>query len=118
MNKILVLDTKLFMLRLLQHHLERAGYEMVQARNGEDALRAVQLNQFSMVLLDDSSRELFDPVIALLRMTQKHIPVIRMSEIPPGMLLPRSNENEIVLTKPFSPTQLVSEVRRLMPASI
>ena len=39
-HKILIVDDEPFMLRLIQHHLENAGYEMVKARNGREAIEA------------------------------------------------------------------------------
>ena len=44
------------------------------------------------------------------------IPVIRMTDIPQALEeTPPTIDAEVVLTKPFSPTQLVAEVRRLVP---
>ena len=37
-HKILIVDDEPFMLRLIQHHLEQAGYELIKARNGREAL--------------------------------------------------------------------------------
>lgn len=42
------------------------------------------------------------------------IPVIRMTDVPKD-LENDTIDAEVVLTKPFSPTQLVAEVKRLVP---
>ena len=54
-QKILIVDEKLFMLRLIQHHLKKAGYELIQARNGVEAIAAMAEHDPTMVLMDDGA---------------------------------------------------------------
>jgi DNA-binding response OmpR family regulator len=94
------------MLRLIQHHLEKAGFEMIQARNGQEAMAAMSQSPQLMVLNDQSLNS---------KSGSGQIPVIRMTDVPVGMQANKqATEGEIVLTRPFSPAQLVAEVKRLM----
>ena len=66
-----------------------------------------------LVVMDDCGGPLKQPSLDLQEKSTPGIPVIRMTDVPQD-----SEKNvidtEVVLTKPFSPTQLVAEVRRLV----
>lgn len=51
-DKILIVDDTPVNLMLLRANLKRAGYEVIEASNGEDALRAVESSAPDLVLLD------------------------------------------------------------------
>ena len=109
-QKILMLDQKPFLLLLMQHHLERAGYELVKASGRAETVLALSRETPDLVVAADAS------VPAL--PTPHPIPVIRITDRSPA----RENSaaaspREVLLTKPFSPTLLLSEVRRLIPES-
>ena len=116
-QKILVVDDKPFMLRLIQHHLEKAGFELIQARNGQEAMEAVAAESPLLVVMDDSQMMAKEGkgLTQLRKKDSQLIPVIRMSNTPPTLRKEDCPSNVVVLTRPFSPTQLVSEVKRLMP---
>ena len=50
--KILIVDDEPNILRLIGYSLEVAGYEIVTAKNGAEALKAVELEQPELVVLD------------------------------------------------------------------
>ncbi len=109
-QKILMLDQKPFLLHLMQHHLERAGYELVKASGRAEAALALSRETPDLVVTADatataSSTTFMIPVIRIMERT-----LSRESNTP-------GNPREVLLTKPFSPTQLLSEVRRLIPES-
>ena len=113
-RKILVVDEKPFMLRLIQHHLERAGYQLIKARNQQEAIAALAQSP-ELVVMDDcgGSPQQQSPLDNLNKKSTQSIPVIRMTDVPQN--LERDViEAEVVLTKPFSPTQLLAEVKRLV----
>ena len=119
-KKILVVEEKPFMLRLIQHHLERAGFELIKARNRQEAINAIAQQSPELVVMDDSGRPLLHTPFAELspKKTVIGLPVIRVTDSPD--IFEEKNptlDAEVVLAKPFSPTQLVSEVKRLVPGS-
>lgn len=117
-RKILVVDDKPFMLRLIQHHLERAGFELIKARNREEAIEAIKHQSPELVVMDDcrDSQALASPDNLQSGRAAHSIPMIRMTDVPQNF--EKKNDNaDVVLTKPFSPSQLVAEVKRLVPGS-
>lgn len=118
-RKILVVDEKPFMLRLIQHHLERAGYELIKAHNRVEALEAIVRQSPELVVMNDHCDSQADgPSSEQTRKATQRIPVIRMTDIPQTLDQDRPMvEGEVVLTKPFSPTHLVAEIKRLVSGS-
>jgi two-component system cell cycle response regulator DivK len=51
-KRILVVEDDDSILRILTHALERAGYEVVPTRNGEEALSCLGREDFDLVLTD------------------------------------------------------------------
>jgi DNA-binding response OmpR family regulator len=120
-RRILIIDEKPFMLRLIQHHLERAGYKLIKARNRQEAMEAMEKQSPELVVMDDHG-DAQKAQVHLESVNPKQvahcIPVIRMTDVP--QTLNEKNEiidAEVVLTKPFSPTHLIAEVKRLVPES-
>lgn len=117
-EKILLVDEQLFMLRLIQHHLEKAGYELIKARNNEEARTAMEQEKPKLVVWGAKAVETgIHPVLSELKQKENlpPIPVICLSDIPPTMAVAKTSKSEIVFTRPFSPTQLMAEVKRLIP---
>ncbi|MFN7138569.1 MAG: hypothetical protein ACK4UN_04470 [Limisphaerales bacterium] len=113
-QKILVVEDELFMLRLIQHTLSKAGYELIEARTSEEARAAIKEQRPTLVVGDskvvenslrsDDSTPPPDSV--------RTIPVIRMSN-EPSASSGGSDDCQVVFTRPFSPMKLVAEVKRL-----
>ena len=55
---ILIVDDEPYMIRLLQHHVERAGYRMVKAVNGREALEKVASAKPDLIIMDVMMPEL------------------------------------------------------------
>lgn len=115
-RKILVVDDKLFMVRLIQHHLERAGFQLIKARNRQEAMQAIAQQSPELVVMNDGHATQAPPTLQDFhgRKSEQNIPVIRMTDVPQDFD-GNSSSAEVILTKPFSPTQLVAEVKRLIP---
>ncbi len=80
-RKILVDDDEQTVRDFLQRALENAGYDVITAVNGQEALDKVSQFDVSLVLLDIIMPEL-DGFQVLERMQQyEHIPVIMLSGI-------------------------------------
>jgi CheY-like chemotaxis protein len=121
-NKILVVDDEQYMHRLMQHHLSRAGYSMITARNGREALEKVSTESPDLVLMDVMMAEM-DGLTALKKLKSgsntRAIPVIMLTASAQTIAREESQSSgaDGFFTKPFSPTQLMLEIKRLMPAA-
>jgi DNA-binding response OmpR family regulator len=105
-------------LAMTSSRLERAGYDIVTATRGDDALRLVQEHRPRLVLLDVEM-----PGLSGVEVTQR----IRADETLAGtsivLLTSLSEETDIAtgmaagadayLTKPFSPQELQAQVEKL-----
>src|SRR6266496_1274641 len=115
--KILIVDDEPFMLRLIQHHLENAGYELIKARNGREAIEAAARENPRLVVMDAMMPNM-DGLAALRQLKQepstRDIPVIMLTANPHKYSREEAESSGAVifLTKPFSPTQLLEEIRK------
>jgi two-component system alkaline phosphatase synthesis response regulator PhoP len=116
-HKILVVDDEPFMLRLIRYQLQHAGYEVIEAPNGELAV-ATALRESPQLIVMDAMMPNTDGFTAL-RLLKKEastrsIPVIMLTANPHKFSREEAESfgATIFLTKPFSPTQLLEEIRR------
>ena len=119
-QKILVVEDELFMMRLIQHTLEKAGYDMIPARNSEEARAALEQEKPNLVVGDETVvANGVQSMLAEMQKKEKHvpIPVICVTDVPPTSEPGNGKTANLVLTKPFSPTKLVAEVKRLIPSA-
>lgn len=114
-HKILVVDDQPFMLRLIQHHLERAGYELIKARNPQEAQSAIAQEGPHLVVMTEKANDQVAVPENKIPASTASIPVIRMTDVPATMPEQKESGDEVIFRKPFSPTKLVAEVRRLLP---
>jgi len=118
-NKILVVDDEPYMLRFIQILLERDGYEMITASNGREAVE-VAMREHPRLLVMDAMMPKMDGMTALRLLKQepatRSIPVIMLTANPHKFSREEAESSgaTIFLTKPFSPTQLLAEIRRLI----
>lgn len=118
--KILVVDDEPFMHRLMQHHLGRAGYQLISARNGREAIDLAVSEAPQLIIMDVMMAEI-DGLTALKQLKQgeatRAIPVIMITASPQAITRQECEASgaAVFLTKPFSPTQLLQEIRRLIP---
>ncbi len=118
-DTIVVADDSMTILAMTSSRLERAGYDVVTATRGDDALRLVQENRPRLVLLDVEM-----PGLDGVEVTRQ----IRADEALAGtfivLLTSLSEESDIetgiaaganaYLTKPFSPQELQTQVETLI----
>jgi CheY-like chemotaxis protein len=116
---ILIVDDQPFMVRLIQFNLERAGFQIISARNGREAIEQAEARQPDLIVMDVMMSEM-DGLKALSelkrRETTQRIPVILITA--KGQMLTRQEAEAqgaaLLLSKPFSPTQLQHAIRRLL----
>ena len=118
-KKILAVDDERHIVRLVQVNLERAGYQVVTAFDGREALEKVESEQPDLVILDVMMPYMdgFE-VLQLLRKNE------RTRELPVIMLTAKAQDADVFrgwqsgvdcyLTKPFNPMELITFVRRCL----
>src|SRR3954463_8920393 len=117
--KILVVDDEPDAVELIKFNLKAAGYEVLTAADGDEALKKARALLPNLIILDLMLPEVDGlEVCKILRRDQ------RVSAIPIIMLTAKAAEIDRVLglelgaddyvTKPFSPRELVLRVKRLL----
>lgn len=115
-ERILVVDDEASIVELITYNLKRAGYDVVTAYNGEEALRIAKAGGLDLLILDVMLPGIdgFD----VLREIRKG------SELPVLMLTARGEEIDRVVgfeigaddyvSKPFSPRELLGRVKAIL----
>ncbi|MGQ9459340.1 MAG: response regulator transcription factor [Anaerolineae bacterium] len=114
--RILVVEDEKDLARLVRGYLENAGYEVLQAYTGREALFMVRQERPDLVILDLGLPEMDGLDVAQALRRESQIPII--------MLTARVEESDRILglglgaddyvTKPFSPRELVARVRAVL----
>src|SRR5450759_5619020 len=119
MKTILIVDDETRIAQIARDYLEKAGFSVMTAGNGVDALAMIQRTRPDLVVLD----------LALPGMDGLDVArtVRRDSNVPIIMLTARVEESDKLvglelgaddyITKPFSPRELVARVRAVMRRS-
>jgi DNA-binding response OmpR family regulator len=115
-STILLVDDEDSVQKLLAYPLEREGYRVVQARDGEEALRRFAAERIDLVVLDIMLPKLDGLEVCKRLRAESEVPII--------MLTARDDELDKVLglelgaddyiTKPFSIREFRSRVRALL----
>lgn len=118
-KSILVIEDEEDILELLRLNLNRAGYMVFGATDGEEGMRILRREEISLVILD-----LMLPGISGLDILKKLRSEPTWRNLPVIILSARGEESDVVLglelgaddyvTKPFSPKVLVARVRILL----
>jgi two-component system alkaline phosphatase synthesis response regulator PhoP len=117
-KKILAVDDEKHIVRLIQVNLERAGYEVVTAGDGKEALEKVKSENPDMIVLDVMMPYMdgFE-VLRTLKADQatRDIPVIMLTAKAQDADVFRGWQSGVdsYLTKPFNPMELLSFVERI-----
>ncbi|MHB9024990.1 MAG: response regulator transcription factor [Armatimonadota bacterium] len=117
-KKILAVDDERHIVRLIQVNLERAGYQVVTAFDGREALKKIEEEHPDMVILD-VMMPYMDGFETLKQIRAN--PSIR--DLPVIMLTAKAQDQDvfqgyshgadIYLTKPFNPMELLTFVKRI-----
>jgi two-component system phosphate regulon response regulator PhoB len=121
-EKILAVDDDPDILKLLQYNLEKEGFSVITAANGQDALRLVRSQPPQAIILD-----LMLPEVDGLEVCRQIRRDEALSRIPILMLTAKGEEVDRVvgfelgaddyITKPFSPRELVLRVKAILKRS-
>lgn len=115
-KRILVVDDERRLVQVVRGYLEEAGYEVVTASNGREALFVAREQQPNLIILDLMMPELDGWEFIRQHRRERDTPII--------MLTARVEDADKVtglelgaddyVTKPFSPRELVARVRALL----
>jgi DNA-binding response OmpR family regulator len=116
-QRILVVDDDEAIVRLVRDKLDRAGYEVLTARSGQEALDTIRrrgLPHLAIVDIHMSGMDGFE----FCEIVQEYsdLPVIMLTAVDEEESVIRGIEHfaEDYVTKPFSPRELVARVRRVL----
>lgn len=121
-KKILAVDDERHIVRLVEVNLQRAGYEVVTAYDGREALEKVKAENPDLVVLD-VMMPYMDGFEVL-----KHLKADpATAEIPVIMLTAKAQDADVFrgwqsgvdcyLTKPFNPMELLTFVKRIFDSA-
>ncbi len=118
-GKILVVDDEPHIVRLMQVNLERVGFTVVKAYDGNEALEQIRLEQPDLVFLDAMMPHMdgFE-VLQNLRKHQatRDLPVIMLTAKAQDADIFRAWQSGVdgYLTKPFNPVEIMAIARRIL----
>jgi len=116
-NKILVIEDDILMVKILEFVLKKEGYEIIIAKDGIEGLEKIKTINPDMIITDiilpfKSGLE----IISYTKENQKHIPVIVVSSMgeEEGTVMEAFNLGaDDFVPKPFNPNELKLRVKRL-----
>ena len=119
-NKIMVVDDELRMRKLVKDFLQKKGYEVIEAENGEQAVEIFFATK-------DINLVILDVMMPKMDGYQAASAIREYSQVPIVMLTARDSERDELrgfdigvdeyITKPFSPSILVARVEALLRRS-
>ncbi len=115
--KILICEDEEIMLTALEFRLQRQGFEVVIAKDGQEALQLIEAGDADLVILD-----IMLPSLSGLQLIQ-HLREVRKSKLP-VIIISALEHDDIVLeafrlgasdfiTKPFKPNELILRIKRI-----
>jgi two-component system response regulator GlrR len=115
--QVLVVDDDANMLRMLRHRLEREGYKVATAGDGEEGINLIQNEVFNLVITDLKMPKLRgDELARAVAKFNPEIPVIIMTaygEVTEAVQLMQDGVFHYV-TKPFDVEELMGRVKRAL----
>ena len=117
--KVLICEDEEIMLTAIEFRLQKAGFGVLRAKNGDETVEMIKLHQPGMIVLDMVMPN--TDCHALI----KHIRVKMKNEAPIVLLAPIEKDDEEVLAafeagiqdfviKPFKPTELILRIKRIL----
>ena len=121
-KKILAVDDERHIVRLVEVNLQRAGYEVVTAYDGREALEKVKAEKPDLVVLD-----VMMPYMDGFEVLKNLKSDPTTAEIPVIMLTAKAQDADVFrgwqsgvdcyLTKPFNPMELLTFVKRIFDST-
>ena len=118
-EKILVVEDEKSISKLIRYNLEKAGFETVAAKSGEEAIQILDKQEINLVILDIMLPDIDGLEVCRIVKQNKSL-----KNIPIVMLTAKAQEVDRVVgfelgaddyvTKPFSPRELVLRIKAIM----
>jgi len=121
--KILIADDDPDFVEVMRTILASEGYDVVSAKDGDEALRIMREDGVDVILLDIMMASILDGVSVAHEMqkdpTLKRIPIVMLSSIissPHASMFPTDEyiPMDVWITKPVQPDDLLQKVARLI----
>ena len=119
MKKILIVDDEIDLLKATAFRLEKSGYAILNAVNGQEAIDLAKREKPDLILLD-----LRIPIISGSEVCKilkeddqmKHIPIIIFTASTSSCILDKSKEAgaDDCITKPFDAVELLAKIKKFL----
>ncbi len=117
--KVLICEDEEIMLTAIEFRLQKAGFGVLRAKNGQETVEMIKLHDPGMIVLD-----MVMPNTDCQKLIE-HIRVKMKNEAPIVLLAPIEKDDEEVLSafeagiqdfviKPFKPTELILRIKRIL----
>lgn len=116
-NKIMIVDDEVDLLAELKPLMERSGFQVISATNGEQALELAAKEKPDLIILDMLMPRLDGRnVLRRLREADNWTPVILLTKVntPTERILSLQEGADDYLNKPFDPLELVARVQAIL----
>jgi DNA-binding response OmpR family regulator len=116
-KKILIVDDEADLLAELRPMLERSGYQVVTANDGEAALTMIAAESPDLVILDMLMPKLDGRgVLRRLRQADNWVPVILLTQVNTAMerVMSLQEGADDYLNKPFDPMELLARIQAIL----
>lgn len=121
-HRVLVVDDEPFICRSLSFVLKKGAYEVLEARNGEEALASIRANRPDLVFLDvmmpkKSGFEVVEEVRADAELEGIKIILLTAKGQDADRERGKQAGADDYMTKPFSPTKILERAREILGGS-
>ncbi len=119
MNKILAVDDSASMRQMVSFTLKSAGFDVVEASNGQEALDVAQGKQYDLVI-SDVNMPIMDGITLIRNLRQlpdyKFTPLLMLTTEASSDKKKEGREAGATgwIVKPFNPTQLLATVKKVL----
>jgi two-component system, OmpR family, response regulator VicR len=119
MKKILVVDDEKPIVEILQYNLEKEGYQVVTAFDGEEALEIVKQENPDLVLLDIMLPKKDGFSVCRELRSERNIPIIMLTakELETDKVLGLELGADDYVTKPFSSREIIARIKAILRRS-
>lgn len=116
----LVVDDSLMIRRMVSNSMKQAGFEVTEAANGKEGLKALEGRAFQIILTDINMPEMdgFDFIAgARAHAAHKFTPILVLTTEAEGKMIDRVKALGATgwIVKPFQPEKVMSVVNRVVP---